>query len=83
MSVKDKIEYNGIEVEYDGKVLRSWKFQRKLANLPDDTARVFYAADAILCGKADKVAEKLGDDIEAMGGLLAAITEAMGAEAKN
>lgn len=83
MAKKNTIEFRGITVEYDGSVLKSWKFQRKLANLTDDAARVFHAADAILCGSADAVAEQLGDDVEVMGELLAAITESMGAKAKN
>lgn len=76
------IKFRDIEVAYDEKVLKSWKFQRKLASL-DDEDKVFFAADVILCGMADEVAEQLDDDVEVMGELLNAISEEMGVAAKN
>ena len=76
------IEFRGHEFEYDEKVPKSWKFQRALAKMPEQE-QVFFAADAVLLGRADEVAEALGDDIDAMGELLTAITEQVGAPAKN
>ena len=76
------IKFRDIEVEYNENILRSWKFQRMFASL-EGPAQVFAAADAILDGKADDVAEQLGDDIETMGELLSAITAEIQGEAKN
>lgn len=76
------IKFHGIEVEYNDNVMKSWKFQRQLASL-EGSAQVFAAADAILDGKADDVAEQLGDDIETMGELLSAIAAELQGEAKN
>ena len=76
------ITFRGIEVEYDEKVLKSWKLQRQLAGL-DERAGIFVAADAVLNGKADEVAAQLDDNIDAMGELLQAIIAEMGVDAKN
>lgn len=76
------IEFRGEEFEYDVKPLKSWKFQRALARM-DEESKIFESADAILCGRADEAAERLDDDIEAMGELLAAIAEKEGAQVKN
>lgn len=76
------IEFRGIEIEYNEKALTSWKFQRQFASL-DGNLQIFASADALLYGKADEVAEELGDDINTMGELLSAIMDDMTGEAKN
>lgn len=76
------INFHGKEIEYNGKALKSWKLQRKLVGL-DQNEGIFIAADAVLNGKADEVAELLDDDIDAMGELLQAIVAEIGGEVKN
>ena len=76
------IEFRGYEIEYNEKVFKSWKFQRQYASL-EGPAQMFATYDAVLDGKADEVAELLGDDVDAMGDLLAAITADIDGEAKN
>lgn len=75
------IKFRGHEIEYDERSLKSWKLQRQIASA--GTAAAFDAADAILVGKADEVAELLGDDVDAMGDLLQAIVTEIGGTAKN
>lgn len=68
-----KIKFNGVAVEYDERCLRSWKWQKELA-VGTDVKR-FEAIEALLLGKDVEVAEQIGDDMEAMGELIAAIVE--------
>lgn len=75
------IKYQGHEIEYDERKLRSWKVQRMIA--ANGAAGAFDAVDAVLCGRADDVAELLGDDIDVMGELLNIIIDAEGGMAKN
>ena len=68
-----KIEFNGVAVEYDERCLRSWKWQKAIAVGTD--AKRIEAIEALLLGKDEEVAEQIGDDMEAMGELIAAIVE--------
>lgn len=76
------IVFRGIEVEYNERLLKSWKFQRRFA-AAEGAEQVFMTADELLLGKSDEIAEQLGDDIEVMGELLTAIGSKMAGEAKN
>ena len=73
-----KIKFEGIEVKYDDSALGKWSVMRDLAS----GTNTFSAYDTILCGKADQVAEKLGDSMDAMTKLLEQITTVSGT-AKN
>lgn len=75
------IKFRGHEIQYDERSLKSWKLQRQIASAGN--AAAFDAADVILMGKADEVAELLGDDIDAMGELLQEIVVELGGTAKN
>ena len=74
------IKFHDIEVEYDAAAVHNWTVQRRIARGGND---FFEAFDAILCGKADEVAEKLGGTVEVMGELSSAIGDAEGPDAKN
>ena len=74
------IEFNGVKVEYNEKLLNSWKWQKKLAG--GNPAAGMAAVEELLMGKDDEVADAVGDDVETMGELIAAIMEANG-KAKN
>lgn len=74
------IKFRGMTVKYDEKVFKSWKVQRRIAR--EGQMAVFDIADELLYGKADEIAEKLDDDVDAMGELLTAIANEV-AEAKN
>ena len=73
------INFEGYEVEYDDSAVHSWSVQRGLT----DPSRQFDAFDRILCGKADDVAERLGDSVERMTDLLQRIATIEGNTAKN
>lgn len=73
-------KFRGMTVKYDEKVFKSWKVQRRIAR--EGQTAVFDIADELLYGKADEIAEKLDDDVDAMGELLTAIANEV-AEAKN
>lgn len=76
------IKFQGHEIEYDERKLRSWKVQRMIA--ANGQAGGFEAVDLILCGKSDEIAETLfDDDANVMGDLLNAILDAEGGMAKN
>ena len=75
-----KIEFNGVAVEYDERCLRSWKWQKAIAVGTD--AKRIEAIETLLLGKDEEVADKIGDDMEVMGELIAAIVEDNG-KAKN
>lgn len=76
------IVFRGIEVEYDERVMKSWKFQRRFANA-EGAQQLFVTADALLDGKADEIAELLGDDVEVMGELIKEIFSTLNGEPKN
>lgn len=75
------IEYKGIEVAYDDSVTHSWKWQKAVAS--GDPSRSISAVERLLMGRDEEYAEALGDDADAMTGLLAAVMEDMGSTAKN
>ncbi len=79
MAANATIEYGGKKIKYDAAAVKSWKMQRKLAA---GGAGMFEALDVILLGKADEIAEVLGDSVEEMTSLLTAIAEKE-ADAKN
>ena len=70
-----RIEFRGVEVEYDEKCLNSYTWQKRVAK--NDPA----AIERLLLGKDEEVAEQLGDDMDTMTELLRAITEDV--QAKN
>ncbi len=74
------IEYQGVTVEYDERCVKSWKWQKKLAS--GEMSKIMKAVEELLCGKDEEVADAIGDDIDTMQDLLAAITQQIG-EAKN
>lgn len=79
---KVTFDYNGVKVTYDSSEVHSWKTQRALASGEHDPYRLCEAIDRVLCGCADDVADKIGGTIDAMGDLMAAISEREGS-AKN
>lgn len=68
------IEFKGVKVQYDEKVLYSWKWQKKLAS--GNPGAGMAAVEELLMGKDEEIADALGDNIETMGELVAAISEA-------
>jgi len=75
------IEYKGVEVTYDERCTKSWKWQKAVAS--GDPARSIRAIEQLLAGRDEEYAEALGDDGDAMLGLLTAVMEDMGGAAKN
>lgn len=71
--------FNGLKVEYDPAAFGKWSVQRAMADAaskdPEQAHKIYDAYDAVLMGKADEVAEALGDDAEAMGELFRELTE--------
>lgn len=71
--------FNGLKVEWDPKAFEKWSVQRAMADAaskdPEQAHKIYDAYDAVLMGKADEVAEALGDDAEAMGELFRELTE--------
>lgn len=61
------ITFEGHDITYNAKSLKSWKVQKQLAR---GGADAYDAVDVILCGKSDEVAEMLGDDADKMTELL-------------
>jgi hypothetical protein len=80
---KHTIKFEGHTIAYDAHAIKAWSVQRGIAEAATNPAGAFKAYDAILLGKADEVAEKLGDDIEVMGKLVERIAAVVGDEAKN
>ena len=76
-----EIEFKGITVQYDEKCLKSWKWQKALASGEDK--RGVAAIERLLLGKDEEIADQLGDDIDVMGGLIAAIVGDGGRVEKN
>ena len=74
------IEFKGVKVDYDETCIRSWKWQKAVNS--GDPARSVAAIERLFAGKDEDIADALGDDIEVMGELLAAIT-ADNTKAKN
>ena len=74
------IAFKGVKIEYDEKLIHSWKWQKKLAK--GDGMAGMLAVEELLLGKDEEVADAIGDDIETMGELVAAIMEENG-KAKN
>ena len=74
------IVFNGVTVEYDEKLVHSWKWQKKLAM--NNGVAGMLAVEDLLLGKDEEVADAIGDDVETMGKLVAAIMDENG-KAKN
>lgn len=51
------IEFEGIEVTYDERVTRSWKWQKAAAS--GDTARILHAMEQLFCGRDEEYADAL------------------------
>lgn len=75
------IEYEGHEFEYDATCMHSWKWTKAIAS--GDSVRGINAIDQLLCGRSDEYADVLGDSIEAIANLVAAIEKESGQAAKN
>ena len=82
------IEFKGVTIEYDERVLKSWKWQKAAAS--GDMARILGAMERLLCGRDEEYADLLcgnedPDDLDtaadAMQGLVTAVLE--DANAKN
>ena len=71
--------YEGVVVQYDDVALHKWSVMKQLAS----GTGTFDAFDKILCGKADEVAEKLGDSVDKMSDLVNRIATIEGNAAKN
>lgn len=55
------IEFQGIEVEYDDRCARSWKWQKAIAS--GDESRAIRAVEQLLCGRDEEYADALcGND---------------------
>lgn len=80
-NTKHTIEFEGETYEYDTSMFYKWSFEHELLKLKG-APQVFMAADALF-EDSDKVAERLGDDIERMTALVYAIMGEMGGEEKN
>lgn len=76
-----EIEFKGVKVKYDEKCLKSWKWQKALASGEDK--RGVAAIERLLMGKDEEIADELGDDIDVMGELIAAIVSDGGRVEKN
>lgn len=72
MAATATVDFNGQKIKYNKSAIKSWKTQRALAT---PGPGMYEAVDTILLGKADEVAEALGDDMEEMTALLTAIAE--------
>ena len=77
------LKYEGIEIKYDATALKKWSVQKKMAHAATDPAGAFDAYDAVLAGKSDEIAEKLGDDIDKMADVIQRIATIVGGDAKN
>ena len=76
-----EIEFKGVKVQYDETCLKSWKWQKALASGEDK--RGVAAIERLLLGKDEEIADQLGDDIDVMGELIAAIIGDGGRVEKN
>ena len=55
------IEFRGIEVEYDERCTKSWKWQKAVAS--GDMPRIIKAVERLLCGRDEEYADLLsGND---------------------
>ena len=75
-----KIEFRGVEVEYDETCVKSWKWQKAINS--GDSARGMKAISRLLLDKDEEVADQIGDDFEVMAELVAAIMDEIN-ESKN
>ena len=51
------IEFQGIEIEYDERCTKSWKWQKAVASR--DEARAIRAVEQLLCGRDEEYADRL------------------------
>lgn len=75
------IEYNGVEVEYDERRTKSYKWQKDV--MSGDMSRGMRAIEQLLCGRDEEYAEMLGDSADEMQKLIAACMADMGSAEKN
>lgn len=55
------IEFQGVEIEYDERCTKSWKWQKAVAS--GDMERSLHAIEQLLCGRDEEYADKLcGND---------------------
>lgn len=66
------IEFQGHAIEYDETCIKSWKWQKALASGND--AKGIAAIERLFMGKDEEVADLIGDDLDTMGKLIAAIS---------
>ena len=68
------IEFNGVQIEYDETVLKSYSNTKRLARAKEDPANVFDVFEKLYLGKDEEIAEALGGTEEVMGQLFKAVT---------
>lgn len=74
-----KINFEGVEIEYDDSALHKWSVMKAFAS----GTGTFDAWDQILCGKSDEVAAKLDDSLDKMNEVIQRITAIEGNAGKN
>lgn len=78
-----KIEFEGMEFEYDPKEAGSYRNIKRIARAQKDMGGFFDAFEAIFAGHDDEYAELLGNSFEKLGLLASECINASGAAAKN
>lgn len=74
-----KVEFEGQEYEYDPTALKSYSVIKAVSN-PSNPTAFFGAFERIFCGNDVEYAERLGDSLEDMARLVAAVAEAAGSK---
>lgn len=78
-----KIVFEDAEYEYDPKEVKSYRNIKRLARAQKDPSAFFDVAEAIFAGKDEEYAEQLGNDMDKLGSLVAAIIDQEGEPVKN
>lgn len=74
-----KLEFEGDTYEYDPSALKSYSVVKAVSN-PNEPARFFGAFEKIFAGRDVEYAERLGDSMEDMARLVAAVAEDAGSK---
>lgn len=78
-----KIVFEDAEYEYDPREVKSYRNIKRLARAQKDPSAFFDVAESIFAGKDEEYAEQLGNSIDKLGRLVAAIIDHEGEPAKN
>lgn len=73
------IEFDGQEYEYDPTALKSYTVIKAVSD-PSNPKAFFGAFERIFCGNDVEYAERLGDSLEEMARLVAAVADAAGSK---